>query len=128
VSTIDLNELERVALAAADASPGKWRSADCISPRLVLYHEPSETYIASAYCDGAGKARVNMRHIAAFSPPTVLTLIAQAREAERLREALRTTLGLIAANRLMLGQYSGVREVGRIEDRARAALGEEAGR
>jgi hypothetical protein len=37
-----------------------------------------------------------------------------------LREAKR----LIAANRLMLGHYSGVREVGSLEDRIDAALAE----
>ena len=37
-----------------------------------------------------------------------------------LREAQR----LIAANRLMLGHYSGVREVGSLEDRIDAALAE----
>jgi hypothetical protein len=37
-----------------------------------------------------------------------------------LREAKR----LIAANRLMLGHYSGVREVGNLEDRIDAALAE----
>ena len=39
-----------------------------------------------------------------------------------LREAQR----LIAANRLMLGHYSGVREVGSLEDRIDAALAERA--
>jgi hypothetical protein len=42
-----------------------------------------------------------------------------------LRELLRKAQRLIAANRLMLGHYSGVREVGSLEDSIDAALTEE---
>lgn len=45
-------------------------------------------------------------------------------EVERLREALAAAHGLIAANRLVLGEYSGTREVADVERRIRAALGE----
>lgn len=39
-----------------------------------------------------------------------------------LRQALQEARDLIAANRLMLGEYQGVREVARIEKRIEAAL------
>lgn len=42
-----------------------------------------------------------------------------------LLELLREAKRLIAANRLMLGHYSGVREVGSLEDRIDAALAEQ---
>ena len=43
---------------------------------------------------------------------------------EELLALLREAKRLVAANRLMLGHYSGVREVGSLEDRIDAALAE----
>jgi hypothetical protein len=43
---------------------------------------------------------------------------------EQLLDLLREAKRLIAANRLMLGHYSGVREVGSLEDHIDAALAE----
>ncbi len=41
---------------------------------------------------------------------------------EKLKEALEKAQDLIAANRLVLGEYSGVREVQQIESRIKEAI------
>lgn len=125
---LDLDALTAVAEAG---TPGPW-DLHMVQPDMGGRHQyglrstgrgPERAIIGATF---RAEAR-NASHIATFDPPTVLALIAEAREAERLREGLRRMLTAPSAmrdNGLML---PGDRETYRVreirDDAIRALIG-----
>jgi hypothetical protein len=104
-------DLAALAAVAEAATPGPWQVLDSI------HGDPIVHQVGKGFLSGGGVATAFhgedygcavAAHIAAFDPPTVLALIAEAREAERLRgevdRAHRTLDRILVAARSMLGQ------------------------
>lgn len=98
----DLN-LDSLTAVAEAATPGPWFThdehgrdfTDEAWSYIAVITQSGDEIAATAYPGDRdnGDANANAAHIATFSPPTVLALIAEARDAQRLRAELASLRG-----------------------------------